>query len=320
MLQLTIKNIALAVVNSWNNFWFKPISTKPLGIFRIFFGLLIIQYALLLLPDLFVWLGKDGILSSTTVNSWQPYVRFNILNLLPDNDLWLSLIFIVFFIAAICLSAGLLTRISTIVVFLCLISFQARNFLIINSGDNLMRLLCLWLIFSPAGRSFSIDQWLKHIKQREQEISHNIQMAPWAQRLMQINIALVYGHTFSKKILGTDWQNGTAVYFSSHLTEMHRLPINYIFDHLWSCQLLTWSTLAIEFSLCFLIWFRPIRYYIILLGVLMHLTIDWSMIIPQFQWLMIVSYILFIEPKDLEKIITLCKLLFSKLVKKFHFG
>ncbi len=125
---------------------------------------------------------------------------------------------------------------------------------------------------------------------------------------------------FSKKIVGIFWQNGTAVYFSSHFTEMQHLPIKYIFDHLWTIQLLTWTTLAIEFSLAFLIWFKPIRYYVIALGVFMHLIIDWSMLIPQFEWLMIVSYILFIEPDDLDRLTSWFSQHFFQLVKKIHFG
>jgi hypothetical protein len=323
MLGFIIQNMTSALILPWNRFWFKPISTRPLGVFRIFFGLLLIQNALLLIPDLFVWLGKDGVVSAATFNAWTPGVRLNILNLYPDSDLWLSIVFLTFFIATIFFTVGFFTRISTIVIFLCLISFHGRNYLIINSGDTLMRLLSLWLIFSPAGKSFSVDQQLENIKQRKQGTlnQQKNEAEPWAQRLMQINITLVYAQTFFKKIVGTVWQNGTAVYFSSHFTEMHHLPTYYIFDHMWTIQLLTWSTLAIEFSLGFLIWFRPIRYYIILLGVVMHLTIDWSMLIPQFQWLMIFGYILFIEPDDLDRLFSwISEHFFPALVKKIRFG
>ncbi len=194
MLKLKIQNILSAIFNSWNNFWFKPVSTKPLACFRIFFGLFAIQYAVLLAPDLFIWLGQNGIVSSASINGWHPHIRFNILNLFPDNDIWLSIIFVTFCIACICLTLGFFTRISAITVFLGLLSFHSRNYLIINSGDSFMRLLSFWMIFSPAGNSYSIDHWLK-TKQKKQTDD----MAPWAQRLMQVNMALVYGHTFFKK-------------------------------------------------------------------------------------------------------------------------
>ncbi len=322
MLNQYWQNITAAVITSWNIFWFKPLSTKSIAIFRIFFGLLLFQYALLLVSDLFVWFGKHSIVSCTSINDWQPAVQLNILNVFPDNDVWLCIVFSALFIASVFLTLGFMTRASAVLAFVCLLSFQTRNFLIVNSGDVLMRQLCLWLVFSAAGKSCSIDCQLANLKPQQTDTSSdcNSEAEPWAQRLMQINVVLAYAQTFFKKIFGPVWQNGTAVYFSSHFYEMQHLPIKYIFDHLWTIHLLTWATLAIEFSLGFLIWFKPIRYYVIALGVIMHLVIDWSMLIPQFEWLMITSYILFIEPHDLDRLLAWFSKLFSALIKKTHFS
>jgi len=320
MLLQTCKIINHAIISGWNSFWFKPMSTRPLALFRILLGLLLIQYALLLIPDFFIWFGKDGIVAADTINSWEPFIRFNILNFLPNNDLWLVTIFTVFIVAAVCLTLGFLTRISSIIVFFYLISFHARDYLIINSGDNFMRLLCFWLMFSPAGLSLSLDHWLKKKKESQDKKEADPKVAPWAQRLMQINMSLLYAQAFLKKITGITWQNGSAVYFSSRMVEMHRFSINYIFDHLWTCKLLTWATLGIEFSLCTLIWIKPLRYYVIAAGIMMHLMIDWTMNIPQFEWIMIFTYVLFIEPSDLNALIAFnYRDGFSQLIKKFQF-
>lgn len=311
------------VVAIWNNFWYRPISTRILAAFRILFGLLLIQFVVLLMPDFFVWFGKNGIVASNTINSWQPYLRFNILNLFPNSDLWLITVFAFFIIAAICLTIGFLTRFSSIVVFLCLISFHARDYLIINSGDNFMRLLSFWLIFSPAGQSFSIDNWLtkrNNIKRQNSQTIDN-KAEPWAQRMMQINMALLYAQAFYKKIGGKLWQDGSAVYYSSHMEDMHRFPFVYLFDHLWTCKLLTWCTLGIEFALFTLVWVKPLRYYVLALGTIMHLTIDWTMNIPQFEWIMIYSYVLFIDPPDLERFLSLVnKQVLKKSVNKSQFN
>ncbi len=367
MLKETLKKIIRALQFNWDNFWFTPISTSSLAVFRICFGLLLIQFALLLIPDLFVWFGKHGIVSTDTINSWQPYVRLNILNLFPESDLWLIIVFSVFTVASVFFTVGWLTRASTVVVCICLLSLHARNYLIINSGDNFMRALCFWLIFAPAGASLSVDHWLKKRKAKnidtgaqtedddvqrehsgqnayelrglglplkptepcgaqrgnarrgegtEAEAASIIKSSPWAQRLMQINMALLYAQAFSKKIIGDTWLNGTAVYFSSRMVEMRHLPIYYVFDHLWTCKLLTWATIATELSLFTLIWIKPLRYYVLILGTIMHLTIDWTMNIPQFEWLMISTYILFVDPADMDKFLETIK----KSVKKFQFG
>ena len=313
-----LKNAINEFNTGWEEFWFVPISTSGLAAFRILFGLLLIQYAWLLLPDIYVWLGKNGMVPSVVANTWQPHIRLNILNLFPNNDLWLNTIFVLFVISAFSLTVGLMTRASVIVAFICLSSLHARNYLILNSGDVFMRMLCFWLIFSPAGKTLSIDSWLRHSGEKRGE--EPCESPPWAQRLMQINLSLLYAQAFTKKIIGVDWQNGTAVYFSSKMAEMHRFPLYYLFDHLWTCRLISWAVLGIEFSLCTLIWVKPFRYYVLALGIVMHLFIDWTMNIPQFEWIMIVTYILFIEPVDMERLLNMTKRLLLKLVRKLHFN
>jgi len=303
-----LKKMISVFLKGWEQFWFTPVSTSCISVFRILLGMLLIQDALLLCPDLYVWFGKDGIVSPAIVNGWQTHIRLNILNLFPNNDVWLNIVFAIFVISAITLTIGFNTRLSAILAFVCLSSLHARNYLILNSGDVFMRMLCFWLIFSAAGMSLSIDRLRKRAL-----------AAPWAQRIIQINLSLLYAHAFVKKITGADWQNGTAVYFSSRMIEMQRFHIPFLFDQLWTCRLLSWAVLGIEFSLFTFIWVKPLRYYVLIAGLLMHLAIDWTMNIPQFEWIMMISYILFVEPDDMDKFINRVGSLFTKLVRKLHF-
>jgi hypothetical protein len=45
-----------------------------------------------------------------------------------------------------------------------------------------------------------------------------------------------------------------------------------------------------------------LRYFVILLGLILHISIDLSMNLPIFQWLMMAAFIPFIYPEDLEKL------------------
>lgn len=303
------KNVVSRFNAAWNSFWFAPVSTSCVSVFRILLGMLLIQDAMLLWPDLYVWFGKNGIVSSVAVNGWQHHIRLNILNLFPDNDLWLNIVFAIFIISAITITIGFKTRLSAILVFVCLSSLHARNYLILNSGDVFMRMLCFWLIFSAAGKSLSIDHPCKRS-----------QAAPWAQRLMQINLSLLYAQAFAKKIIGVDWQNGMAVYFSSRMAEMQRFPIYFLFDHLWTCRLLSWAVLGVELSFFTLIWVKPCRYYVLVLGMIMHLFIDWTMNIPQFEWIMMATYVLFVEPADMDRFVDRIRSLCITLARKLHFN
>ena len=52
-----------AVRRDWNEFFFAPLSAAPLGLLRIFYGLIVLGFAALLYPDRFLWYGSDGVLS-----------------------------------------------------------------------------------------------------------------------------------------------------------------------------------------------------------------------------------------------------------------
>jgi hypothetical protein len=66
-------------------------------------------------------------------------------------------------------------------------------------------------------------------------------------------------------------------------------------------RLATWSALLTEFAVGTLIWIRKLRYWILLLGVCLHLSIEYSMNVPLFQWIIMAGYVTFIDPRDLSR-------------------
>jgi hypothetical protein len=52
-----------------------------------------------------------------------------------------------------------------------------------------------------------------------------------------------------------------------------------------------------------LVWFKEVRYYVLLAAVVFHLGLDWSMNIPQFQFIMITALITFVDPSDLSALV-----------------
>lgn len=125
----------------------------------------------------------------------------------------------------------------------------------------------------------------------------------WTLRLLQLQLALVYCHTFFCKAPGSVWVDGTAVYYSSRIEDLVRISLPYVFEHLWSIYFLTYSTLIIELALWTLIWFKEFRYIIIIIAIIFHLTIDLHMNIPLFEWMMIASYSLYVYEPDMRHIV-----------------
>lgn len=285
------------LASSLKNFWFTPVSPAPICLFRIVYGLLVLTTGLLLAPDLFTWFGSHPVISTQTIHDWEmSEARFSIFFLLPSSDAVAVAVYAALMLSATCLTLGLFTRFSAFVVFICLCSFDQRMACIMNSGDTLLRLEALLLTFSEAGALYSLDRM--RLRSSIKMPPGLVSCSPWAQRLLQLQLAGVYAQTFFTKIVHSQWLDGTALYNCSRLTDFGRLPFPILFDHLWIYQILCWLTLLTELALFTLVWWKKTRYSVLLIGTLFHLCIDLTMNIPVFEYIMIASYINFLEPTD----------------------
>src|SRR5262249_20472767 len=147
---------------------------------------------------------------------------------------------------------------------------------------------------------FSLDRWIR--VQWRKGPSEVLPRSPWGQRMIQLQLALLYVSAFLAKIKGTPWLQGNALFYVYHLEEFRRFPLPSWFLHPMVLKLSTWSALALEFSLGVLIWVREFRYPLLVLGVLFHVWLDYSLNIPLFQWDVLSAYILFVDPHDLERV------------------
>ena len=222
---------------------------------------------MLLQPDLLVWFGSRGIVSNAAVHNFSMLVELNVLNLYLENDVWLKIVFGIMWIATLTLTIGFRTRVSAGIVFVGVCSIYHRDPLLFNSGDTFIRQVVLWLTFSCAGDALSVDQYLRNKKLNKPWYAEGEPSSPWAQRIIQIQLCLLYLQTSWGKSEGYTWADGTAVYYSSRLVELRRYVVPYIFDHEWTVKFLTYTTLIVEASLATLVWVRPLRYWILAAGV-----------------------------------------------------
>jgi hypothetical protein len=229
----------------------------------------------------------------------EPGTRLNLFTVIPADDRWITGLFWFFLACSLLLTAGFLTRISSVLVFLCLTSIDQRNIYILHGGDTFMRVAGFFLIFAPAGAALSLDRLIRI--RRGKESSEIRPRPPWAQRMIQFELALLYFVSFCWKASGATWVNGTALYYVAHLDELRHFPVPSFLQNPLLLKIGTWLTLALEFCLGVLIWFKELRYPLLVLGVLLHLSFEYCLNIPLFQWEILSAYVLFIDPEDLER-------------------
>ena len=286
----------------WNEFWFAPRSSVPLGLLRLAYGALVVLCGGMLFSERILWFSERGVLKTVAADAYNVAnavgPRLNLLHGVRD-DFTLILFFVVFLASAVCLMVGLWTRAASILVWVGLLSLHNRDGVMLNGGDVLMRVIAFYLIFAPAGAACSVDRLLRVLRGEEGDTPPLV--ASWSLRLIQFQVAIVYLDTFLLKMSGSHWRDGTAAYYPFQLTETARFPVPFMdAHHLWLINAATYGTLATEFALAILIWFPRLRLYVIAAGVALHLGIEYSMNIPLFSFLMIACYISFLREADLQ--------------------
>jgi hypothetical protein len=290
-----------ALWQKWRKFWFEPKSALPICIFRILVGLISIQNAWHTWPGFLSWYGVNGVVSIDNIvkHNWEGLPRFDLILMLPPSDAWLLAFFAAYVVATFFLTIGFCTRYSAAFMALSLISFHHHNVFNANGGDAFQRLALVFLTFSHADACLSLDALLKR---RRGGTAQPALYSPWAQRMLQVQVSMIYCDSFWNKVVHSEWLDGTAVYYATRIDDLIRFPMSFLLDNLLALKLLAWGTLAVEFSMWTLIWFRKTRYFALAAATLFHLGIDTAMSIPVFEWIMIASYVNFIEPEDLSRL------------------
>jgi len=272
----------------WERFWFKSQPTSSLAVVRIVFGLLVFTWTLSLAPDLDAFFGRAGLLSGQIGGAgvWGVLAIFR-------SDLAVQVLFVVLLVASFGVIVGYRTRLAAVLVFIGVMSFERRDPYVFNTGDGLVRLIAFYLMLAPAGAALSLDRFLG-TRERFWEFPWR---APWALRLMQIQLSVVYIAGLWIKVQGTTWNDGTAVSYALRVSDLHRLPLpSFVTNSLLIANVLTYGTLAVEASVAVLVWNRRLRPWVLLIGACLHLGIEWSIRVGFFSFAMLTLYLSFLDP------------------------
>lgn len=286
---------AASVLSLWKRFWFEPISASSVSLFRIFFGLLGLLNAIAYLPDLLVWFGAEGAapIESVLGLTNNPVTLWLVSHPLADQT-YVRLIYAQI-VASILLIVGLQSRLSLLAWWLIALLLRARNPAIWHQCDVFLRLAAFPLLFAPLGERYSLDSLMAR-KDRPQKF------APWAQRLLQLQMCAIYLEGFSEKLSGPLWREGLAVYYALHFPDGMRHSVPMWMDNEWVYGFLTYFTFLIELSLWFLVWFPPLRYPILLGGIVFHLGIQYFLHLDYLEYSIMLYYAAFIPPEDLDRL------------------
>jgi uncharacterized membrane protein YphA (DoxX/SURF4 family) len=125
---------------------------------------------------------------------------------------------------------GFQTRIMGVLMAILMFSIYTRDYAITHGGDNVLRLMFVYLMFANVGARFSVDAWLR--KRRKRKLFANlrdnqtlrdfiaiIHNFAWLACILQL--AFMYFTSGTYKVMGDLWQNGTALYYASRVQEFY---------------------------------------------------------------------------------------------------
>jgi hypothetical protein len=291
-----------AVPSPWQRaYWTGPLDQRALGLFRAVFGALVLWDFMGLWPHLEEFFTDQGLLPRDyDANGWLPDSGLNVLRYVGELP-GVQALWAVGFAAGVLLMLGVAPRLAAAVEYVVLVSFQMRFLPMLDRSDTVIRMMTLFLIFAPSGQCYSLPAWLAARRGAPRGL-----LGPgWPTRVLQLQITWVYVCTGIHKLRGEPWRDGTALYYAWHVPHLVTRPWAVPLSQLgWLVWLLTVGTLVLELGWPLFAfpprWPKHVKALLLLSGVGLHVGIWLTINVGNFSLMMIVSYLVYLEPEWLD--------------------
>jgi hypothetical protein len=282
--------------------------TRVLAVVRAGYGSVIVAMLLVNAPV------RDRIWGDDAAYDWQLYASRALdsgqpgLYLLSSSPLWSDLLYLALIVVAAAFALGFGGRVTAVLFFVLLWSLHARNPIATNGGDNLMRLVLIYLMFARTTAHYSIDAW----RARRRRLAGRPLRSPSTLGTVLHNGALVasiaqvcvlYITSGLAKVQGEMWQNGTALYYVLRTADYNVWPE--VTAPLYQSPLIvvgaTYAAVFVQLMMPVALLDRRAKAILLPMVLGMHLAIGVLMGLPFFSAIMIVSDLLFLSDRDLAR-------------------
>ena len=277
------------------------IDYRSLALLRVALAIMVIIDLCMRAMDLTAHYTDSGVLqrfSEVDSVSSQFFISFHLAN---GTEIFQAILFAINLILAFVLLIGFRTRIVTILLFVFTVSLHARNPLILNGGDDILRLLLFWSIFLPLGAMWSVDSAMNIAKKVDAKYHFSV-----ASLGLILQVLIVYWATFLFKTHPVWMEDYSAVHYILN-AEIFVSSLGLIFaKNQVILPFLTGSSLWLELIgpfLVFIPWFNKYWKLIVLSAFcLMHLGFAILMTLGLFPYISIISWIIFIPAVFWDKL------------------
>ena len=281
-------------------YWFGEVDTRPVALFRIAFGLILLKDVIYHLFVAQLYYSGDGILPDGRRFTLWPPDQFSLFHI-SESTFWAQLLMVVWIVAVFSLVLGFHTRLATIINWLLIVSAHERTPQVLNGADVVFLVMSFWMLFLPLAEHYSLDS---RRRGGGRPLAYALPV-----RLAQLQICLVYFQTGVLKLPSPAWYDGNALYAALHQSYLTSGLTDWVIGWLpgWIYVGFGLFTLVVEVAFPLWIYFplkQPkIRWVALIGGYLLHIGILILMAVPNFSWVMMSSYFLFWEGSWVERML-----------------
>jgi hypothetical protein len=187
-------------------------------------------------------------------------------------------------------TVGLWTRATSVLSFLIAVSYAYRTPHALFGLDQINIMLTLYLAIGPSGQTLSLDRWrlVRRLGPDAPPPAPSVN-ANLAQRLLQVQMCVIYFFAGIAKLQGASWWNGEAMWRAFANLEYQSLDMTWLAWHPWLVNLMSLVSIMWEISFCVMIW-KPLWRPLVLAGaVALHVGIGLCLGMWTFGLIMLVG-------------------------------
>lgn len=192
---------------------FLSFDLRALSLMRICMAAVIIIDLSIRISDLEAFYANTGATPLDMIfgHAWNDYY----LSVHTISGLW-QVQFVLFMFALFCaimLLIGYRTRLFTVLSWFMLLSVHNRNILILQGGDDMLRMVMFWAMFIPWGARYSCDRLL--------DTNPGTSVQIWSLGTIAYLLQICYVYTGSALLKGPEWSNEySALYYTYSLDQI----------------------------------------------------------------------------------------------------
>ena len=184
--------------------------------------------------------GDLGVLPRADAITLSGNKFFISLHMISGLPLVQGIIFLTAGVFAVMLMIGYRTRLAAIASWVLLLSLQARNPMVLQGADIVLRITLFWMLFLPTSSRWSLDRILGRIP--KPRTLYIVSVATFAY-LIQIGVFYLFTGILKT---GTPWHDGTALYYALSVDQLVRHFGRFILSHPVLSSALTHFTINLE--------------------------------------------------------------------------